>query len=103
VNPAPTQDSGSWHGAASTEDALWHITPAPVPAAFQVKWDKANLTFGELTASVLLWEETNGSIGVFARPNALNLQIVFNVSTGKGTWTLSGEAGQASGSLSVEQ
>ena len=61
------------------------------------------MTFGDLKATVVLWEETNGSIGIFAKPNGLNLQIVFEASTGAGTWTLSGEAGEASGSLKVER
>jgi hypothetical protein len=91
-----------WHGSATTEDALWHPTPGPIPASFQVKWDRKSVTFGALTASVLAWEEANGSIGIFARPNGLNLQIVFNPATGAGSWTLSGDPGQASGVLMVE-
>jgi hypothetical protein len=58
-------------------------------------------TFGDLSATVILWQENNGSIGIFAQPNGLNLQIVFSMSTGTGTWTLSGEPGQASGTLKV--
>jgi hypothetical protein len=91
-----------WHGSASTSDALWHVTPAPVSGTFQIRWDRQTITFGDLTANVTLWQETNGSIGIFAKPNGLNLQIVFNTSTGAGTWTLSGEPGQASGTLAVE-
>jgi hypothetical protein len=90
-----------WHGSASTQDALWHVTPAPASGTFAVKWDRKTIAFGDLTASVVLWEETNGSIGIFAKPDGLNLQIVFNASTGVGTWTLSGEPGQASGTLVV--
>jgi hypothetical protein len=80
---------------------LWHVTPPPASGTFPVKWDRTTVSFGDLTASVALWEETNGSIGIFARPNGLNLQIVFNPSTGAGTWTLSGEPGQASGTVTV--
>jgi hypothetical protein len=51
---------------------------------------------------VILWQDTNGSVGIFAKPNGLNLQIVFHTADGSGTWTLSGEPGEASGTLVVE-
>jgi hypothetical protein len=92
-----------WHGSATTQDALWHSSPAPVSGSFQIKWDRKTVTFGDLTAAVILWEDTKDSTGIFAKPNGLNLQIVFDRLTGSGTWTLSGEAGQASGTLVVEQ
>jgi hypothetical protein len=52
---------------------------------------------------VLIWQENNGLIGIFAKPKDLNLQIVFDPATGKGSWTLSGIPGQASGTLTVER
>ena len=91
-----------WHGSATTQDALWHASPGPVSGSFQIKWDRQTITFGGLTATVDLWEEKNGALGIFARPNGLNLQIVFNTTTGAGSWTLVGEPGQASGTLVVE-
>ena len=74
-----------------------------VPETFTVKFDRTTITFGDLSAPVLLWQTTDGSglIGVFARPNGLNLQIVFDPADGKGMWTLSGIPGQASGTLTV--
>ena len=74
-----------------------------LPATFKVQWDRQNVTFGPLSAPVSIWQEQNGSIGLFARPNGMNLQIVFETSTGRGTWTLSGIEGQAVGSVSVER
>ena len=50
---------------------------------------------------MLIWQENNGHIGIFSKPNDLSLQIVFDPTTGKGTWTLSGIPGQASGTLTV--
>jgi hypothetical protein len=103
TSPAPVPGGDVWHGSATTQDALWHASPSPVPSSFQVKWDRKMVTFGDLTASVILWEETNGSIGIFAQPAGLNLQIVFDTTTGVGSWTLSGLSGQASGTLMVER
>jgi hypothetical protein len=76
-----------------------------VANTFPVKWDRATVTFGDLNAPVLLWQVADGTglIGIFARPNNLNLQIVFDPVTGKGTWTLAGIPGQASGSVTVER
>lgn len=78
-------------------------SPAPLPASFKVQWDRETVTFGPLTTPVLLWEQPNNSIGLFARPQGMNLQIVFDSTTGRGTWTLSGPQGQAVGSLTVER
>jgi hypothetical protein len=92
-----------WRGSATTQDSLWHGGAPPVPQSFTVKWDRTTITFGTLSAPVLLWEATNGQIGIFAKPNGLSLQIVFDTTTGKGTWTLSGDPGQASGTVTVER
>ena len=102
TSPAPVPDGDMWHGSATTQDALWHASPGPVSGLFQIKWDRQTVTFGALTATVDAWEQTNGSLGIFARPNGLNLQIVFDTTTGAGSWTLAGEPGQASGTLVVE-
>ena len=102
TSPAPVPGGDMWHGSATTQDALWHTSPGPVSGSFQIKWDRQTVTFGTLTATVDAWEQTNGSLGIFARPNGLNLQIVFDTMTGAGSWTLAGEPGQASGTLVVE-
>jgi hypothetical protein len=68
-----------------------------------VQLNRETITFGTLTAAVLAWEQKNATVGVFARPNGMTLQIVINSATGKGTWTLSGEPGQAVGTLAVEK
>jgi hypothetical protein len=78
-------------------------SPAVVPASFNVQWDRETVTFGPLTAAVVIWQPQNSSIGIFARPRGMNLQIVFDPTTGRGTWTLSGVQGQAVGALRVER
>jgi len=77
--------------------------PPVLPASFKVKWDRQSITFGPLSAAVDIWEPKNGSVGLFGRPSGMNLQIVFDTTTGRGTWTLSGQQGQAVGSVSVER
>jgi hypothetical protein len=78
-------------------------SPAMVPDTFKVQWNHDTVTFGSMSAPVLIWQEKNNSIGVFARPSGMNLQIVFDSTTGRGTWTLSGVQGQAVGSVTVER
>lgn len=98
--PTPPPASDTWQGTASTTDAHWHDA-APIPDAFNVKWDRETLTFGSLTTPVLIWDAKGTSLGVFARPNGMNVQIVFDTATGQGTWTLSGLPGQANGKLTA--
>jgi len=74
-----------------------------VPQSFAVKFDRSTITFGSIAADVALWNVDNTMIGVFARPNGWNLQVVFDVTTGKGTWTLDGIPGNASGTIAVRQ
>lgn len=100
--PTPPPAADTWQGTASTTDAHWYEA-APIPGAFNVKWDRETLTFGSLTTPVLLWDAKGTSLGVFARPNGMNVQIVFDTSTGQGTWTLSGLPGQANGKLTATQ
>ena len=100
--PTPPPASDTWQGTASTTDAHWYDA-APIPAAFNVKWDRETLTFGSLTTPVLIWDAKGTSLGVFARPNGMNVQIVFDTATGQGTWTLSGLPGQANGKLTATQ
>jgi hypothetical protein len=64
---------------------------------------RETITFGPLTAAVLAWEQKGATLGVFARPNGMNLQIVLDSTSGKGTWTLSGQEGQAIGTLTLEK
>jgi hypothetical protein len=68
-----------------------------------VQWDRQSITFGPLFAAVDIWQPQNGSIGLFGRPSGMNLQIVFDTTSGRGTWTLSGPQGQAVGSVTVER
>jgi hypothetical protein len=68
-----------------------------------VQLTRETITFGTVTATVLAWVQKDATLGVFARPNGMNLQIVLDSATGKGTWTLSGEAGQATGTLTVKK
>lgn len=98
--PTPRPDSDTWQGTASTTAAHWYDA-APIPDAFTVKWDRETLSFGSLTTAVLIWEATGTSLGVFARPNGMNVQIVFDTATGQGTWTLTGPQGQANGKLTA--
>lgn len=98
--PTPAPPSDTWQGTASTTDARWS-EPAPIPESFKVKWDRETLTFGSLTAPVLIWDMKGTALGVFARPNGMNVQIVFDTATGQGTWTLSGLPGQATGSVTA--
>ena len=98
--PTPPPAGDTWQGTASTTDAHWYES-APIPSAFDVKWDRETLTFGSLTTPVLIWDAKGTSLGVFARPNGMNVQIVFDTSTGQGTWTLSGLPGQATGKLTA--
>jgi hypothetical protein len=100
--PVPSPTSDRWQGTATTTDAHWY-EDAPVPGEFKVKWDREKLTFGSLSAPVLAWDLKGTTLGVFARPNDMNVQIVFDTATGRGTWTLSGRPGQATGSLTAEQ
>lgn len=99
--PTPTPAPERWQGTATVAEAHWYQTPAPVADSFAVQWNQQALTFGSMTTPVLAWNEKDGAIGVFARPRGMNLQIVFNPSTGTGTWILSGEPGQATGSVAV--
>ena len=98
----PTPASDTWQGTAITTDVHWY-EDAPIPDEFKVKWDRDTLTFGSLSAPVLAWDLKGTTLGVFARPNDMNLQIVFDTATGRGTWTLSGQPGQATGSLTAER
>ena len=100
--PVPSPTSDTWQGTATTTDAHWY-EDASVPREFKVKWDREKLTFGSLSAPVLAWDLKGTTLGVFARPNDMNVQIVFDTATGRGTWTLSGRPGQATGSLTAEQ
>jgi hypothetical protein len=77
-------------------------SPPVVPQSFKVQWNRVTLTFDQLTAPVLTWQPQESSIGIFARPQGMNLQIVFDTKTGLGTWTLSGVQGQAAGTVVVE-
>jgi hypothetical protein len=77
-------------------------SPPALPESFKVQWNRGTLTFDRLTAPVLIWQPQGDSIGVFARPDGMNLQIVFDTKTGRGTWSISGAAGQAAGTLVVE-
>ena len=79
-------------------------SPPVLPnASFEVKWNPESVTFGPLVAPVLIWEPKGNTIGLFARPNGMNLSIVFDSTTGRGTWTLAGVQGQAVGSVTVER
>ena len=100
--PAPQPAPTVWSGTALTEDSRWNDPSTPLASSFSVKFDKSSITFGNMTAPVALWNEENDLAGVFARPNGSNLQIVFNLKTGKGTWTLDGIPGNATGSLTVQ-
>ena len=83
-------------------EATWTTFPGPIPTSpFKIDMTKEAITFGPLTAPVSIWEVHESSIGVFARPDGMNLQIVLDPATGKGTWTLSGIPGQGSGTLQV--
>ena len=75
----------------------------PIPPAFTVKWNREELTFGPITAPILIWEPKGDTIGLFARPNGMNIQIVFNVTDGTGTWSLSSAQGQATGTVAVQR
>jgi len=100
--PAPTPGSERWQGSAAISDAHWYQSPA-LPDSFKVQLNRETITFGTLTAAVLAWEQKDATLGVFARPNGMNLQIVLDSTSGKGTWTLSGHAGQAVGTLALEK
>jgi hypothetical protein len=100
--PVPSPASDTWQGTATTTDAHWY-EDAPVPGEFKVKWDRETLTFGSLSAPVLAWDLKGTTLGVSARPNDMNVQIVFDTATGRGNWTLSGRPGQATGSLTAER
>lgn len=91
----PTAKPVIW---ASTSSAQW-LGPAPIPADFRVEWAPETLTFGPLTAAVLLYDAKGSTVGVFAKPNGLSVQVVFDTATGRGSWSLSGMPGQASGIL----
>jgi hypothetical protein len=84
---------------------VWYDGTPILPNSFDVKWDRATVTFGNLSAPVQLWEvaDATGLTGIFAKPNGLSLQIVFDPATGKGTWSLSGIPGQASGTVTVQR
>ena len=103
-SPTPAPNADSWHGSAETTYSQWMgSAAAPIPASFKVEWTRETLTFGPLTSPVLIWEPKGDVIGIFARPNAMNVQILFNVTTGKGSWTLTSAQGQAAGVLTVER
>ena len=70
-----------WYGAAILADH------------FEVRIGEGRITFGPLTADVLIQDARS----VFARPDGANLQLLFDGNGG--SWTYSGEAGQASGTL----
>jgi hypothetical protein len=100
--PAPAPNADSWHGSAETTTSQWigSATP-PLPASFKVEWTRESVTFGDITAPVAIWEPKGDVIGIFARPSGMNLQILFNVTDGKGTWSLTSAQGQAAGVLTV--
>lgn len=100
--PSPAPVPERWHGTGAISDAHWYGSPV-LPESFTVQFDRETITFGTVTAAVLAWEQKNATVGLFARPNGMNLQIVLDSATGKGTWTLSGEPGQAVGTLTVEK
>jgi hypothetical protein len=94
TNPAPppgapatvvtyqaTVTSAHWYGAAV------------LPDQFDVQISDGRITFGPLTADVLIQDARS----VFARPNGANLQLLFDGDGG--SWTYNGEAGQAMGTL----
>jgi hypothetical protein len=99
--PPPAPAGERWQGTAVVSNAHWYQTPAPIAESFTVQLTPQTVTFGSMTTPALSWDAKDGSIGVFARPSGMNLQIVFDPATGKGTWTLSGEPGQATGSMTV--
>lgn len=98
--PAPGPER--WQGTGAISDAHWYGSPV-LPESFKVQLTRETIMFGTVTATVLAWEQKDATLGVFARPNGMNLQIVLDSATGKGTWTLSGEAGQATGTLTVKK
>lgn len=98
--PAPAPER--WQGTAAISNAHWYGSPT-LPESFRFQLNRETITFGTLTTAVLVWEQKDAALSAFARPNGMNLQIVLDSATGKGTWTLSGEAGQAMGTLTLEK
>jgi hypothetical protein len=101
-SPVPTPTSDTWQGTAKTTDAHWY-EDTPIPNEFKVTWNRETLTFGSLSSPVLSWDLQGTTLGVFARPNDMNVQIVFDTATGLGSWTLSGRPGQAKGSITAQR
>jgi hypothetical protein len=98
--PAPGPER--WQGTGAISNAHWYGSPV-LTESFDVQVNRESITFGTMTAAVLAWEQKDATLGVFARPNGMNLQIVLDSTSGKGTWMLSGEAGQATGTLTVKK
>src|SRR5262245_28257564 len=95
--PEPAPDI--WEGSATITTSQWMTATPPIPESFKVRLTRESLTFGPLTSPVLIWEQKGDTIGAFARPDGMNLQILFNVNDGKGSWTLTGIPGEAAGTL----
>jgi len=100
--PAPPEPAPDiWEGSATITTSQWMTATPPIPESFKVRLTRESLAFGPLTSPVLIWEQKGDTIGAFARPDGMNLQILFNVNDGKGSWTLTGIPGEAAGALTV--
>jgi hypothetical protein len=98
--PAPAPTADAWRGTATTTAAQW-FGAAPIPATFEIAWDRNTLTIDTLAAPVLIWDQKGTTLGIFAKPNGMSVQIVFDTATGRGSWTISGMPGQASGTFTA--
>jgi hypothetical protein len=90
--PAPAPPPGVVTYHATVTNAHWY-GPVILPDHFDVRISEGRITFGPLTADVLIQDTKS----VFARPDGASLQLVFDANGG--SWIYSGQAGEASGTL----
>jgi hypothetical protein len=81
---------------ATTASSHWYSQPL-LPPSFTVSWTAQSVVFGPITAAPLAMDDK--SILVRVSGPSPEITIYFDASTGRGTWTYSGAAGQASGAL----
>ena len=74
-----------------------------LPASFDVELTPATMKLGPLSGSVLIWSDKGDVLSVYGRPDGANVQVLFDWTTGKGTWTFNGLQGNASGKVTLSR
>ena len=74
-----------------------------LPASFDVELTPTTMTLGRLSGAVLVWSDKGDLLSVFGRLDGANVQVLFDWTTGKGTWTFNGLQGNASGKVTLSR